>query len=201
MKKRIILCCAGVFLFSFGSSICNICQLGVDPWTSLNTGISALSGLSIGTSSIIMQVIMATIILHFAKDYLNIGTLINIIGFGVVFDISTTLLQKLPFINNLAMIVRFFLLFLGIILFTLGLSVYSSASLGLSPYDASSRTLCLYFKLPYSASRILTDGICILIALLTGGSIGIGTVITVLLAGPFVQFWDGQLISKLRLAY
>ena len=201
MKKRIFLCCTGVFLFSFGSSICNICQLGVDPWTSLNTGISSLSGLSTGTCSIIMQAILAIIIFYLSRDFLNLGTFINIAGFGIVFDISTAFLQKLPFINNITMIERFFLLFLGIMLFTLGLSIYSGGSLGLSPYDASSRTLCRYFKLPYSASRILTDGICILFAFITGGSIGIGTIITVFLAGPFVQFWDGQIISKLRFAY
>lgn len=200
MKRKILLCCSGVFLFSFGCSLCNVCRLGVDPWTSLNTGLSNLSGITTGNCSIIMQAILAVIIFFFSRDFLNIGTLINILGFGIVFDSTNSILNRLSFIQNLSLAERLLLLLFGILLFTFGLSVYSSGSLGLSPYDASSRTLCLYFKIPYSVSRMITDGICILIAFSTNGSIGIGTLITVLCSGPCIQFWDTQISSKLKFA-
>lgn len=196
MKKRILLCCFGVFLFSLGSSLCNICNFGVDPWTALNTGIAHLTGLSTGNCSIIMQAVLAVVIFFSAKDYLQIGTLINILEFGIVFDRCNQCLNKISFFRTLTLSETFLFFLLGVVLFTLGLSVYSSGRLGLSPYDATSRTLCRYFHISYSIARILTDGLCILIAFLFGGAVGSGTIIIVLCAGPFIQFWDMVIASR-----
>lgn len=200
MQKRILLCCSGVFLFSFGSALCNICNLGVDPWTALNTGISHLTGFSTGNCSIIMQAILAVLIFLSARDFLYIGTFINIIEFGIVFDLCNQFFNSFPFFQVFTLPGRIILLLLGILLFTLGLSLYSSGALGLSPYDASSRTLCRYFRISYSIARILTDGFCILIAFLLGGSVGCGTLITFFCAGPLIQFWDTLLITHTPLS-
>ena len=60
--------------------------------------------------------------------------------------------------------------------------------LGSAPYDALGVQIHEISKVPFKLCRITTDLICVIIALIFGGNIGIGTVITAFGTGPFVQF-------------
>lgn len=193
MIKKIFICCIGVATFAIGSAVSSVANFGVDPWTSLNSGVSNLTDISIGTSSIILQSIIAVIVFFLARKYINIGTLINIIGFGVVFDAVSALLRHSALFQMASSVERLLLMLAGILLFSLGLAICAGCDLGLAPYDAVSWLLNQYLKFPYSTARIATDGFCVIVAWLTGGSIGIGTLITVSCVGPMVQFWSKML--------
>lgn len=195
MIKRIFFCCMGVVTFAVGSAVSSIAEFGVDPWTSLNSGVSNLIGISIGTSSIILQSIIAIMVFFLARKYINIGTLINIIGFGVVFDVTSELFCCSELFQVSSSAERLILMLAGIFLFSLGLAICAGCNLGIAPYDAISWLLNQYLKFPYSIARIVTDGFCVVVAWITGGSIGIGTLITVSCAGPMIQFWNKILLK------
>lgn len=57
-----------------------------------------------------------------------------------------------------------------------------------APYDALGVQIHEISKVSFKLCRITTDLICVIIALIFGGNIGIGTVITAFGTGPFVQF-------------
>ena len=67
--------------------------------------------------------------------------------------------------------------------------------LGSAPYDALGVQIHEISKVPFKLCRITTDLICVIIALIFGGNIGIGTVITAFGTGPFVQFFNEH-VSK-----
>lgn len=67
--------------------------------------------------------------------------------------------------------------------------------LGSAPYDALGVQIYEISKVPFKICRITTDLICVIIALIFGANIGIGTVITAFGTGPFVQFFNEH-ISK-----
>ena len=68
-------------------------------------------------------------------------------------------------------------------------ALYQTADVGIAPYDALSLLLARKLPVPYFWCRIFTDGVCVGVAFLLGGLIGLGTLVCALALGPFVAFF------------
>lgn len=86
--------------------------------------------------------------------------------------------------ENLAVKVTF--LIVGILGVCLGCSVYMTPELGSAPYDTLGIQIHEKSKIPFKVCRIATDIICVIISLIFGGNVGIGTVIMAFGTGPVV---------------
>ena len=84
----------------------------------------------------------------------------------------------------------------SVVITSLGVSLYQTADLGIAPYDYLSLGLRDKTKKPYFACRMFTDGVSALAAFLTGGLVGIGTLISAFGLGPFVHFFDVHFSEK-----
>ena len=87
---------------------------------------------------------------------------------------------------------------IGVIICSLGVSMYQRPDVGVSPYDSLS--LIMDKKLPkisYFWCRMSNDVICALVAYFAGGLVGIGTVIAAFGLGPIVHFFNIYVTDKL----
>lgn len=122
------------------------------------------------------------------------GTLWNMTGVGLLVDFFTT--KYHIFFQNLQNLgIRILFLVIAILGICLGCSIYMTPELGSAPYDALGVQIHEISKVPFKLCRITTDLICVIIAIIFGANIGIGTVITAFGTGPFVQFFNEH-ISK-----
>ena len=122
------------------------------------------------------------------------GTLWNMTGVGLLVDFFTTK-YHIFFQNPQNLGIRILFLVVAILGICLGCSIYMTPELGSAPYDALGVQIHEISKVPFKLCRITTDLICVIIAIIFGANIGIGTVITAFGTGPFVQFFNEH-ISK-----
>ena len=79
LGKRIILFICGLILFSMGiAQAVQVKYLGIHPWEVLHVGLYEMFGLSIGQWSIIIGVILIIITLLLDRQYIHIGTFLNV---------------------------------------------------------------------------------------------------------------------------
>ena len=115
--------------------------------------------------------------------------------------------EQLPFFYNIwdfiftkpgVLLTRISVMVIGVIICSLGVSMYQRPDVGVSPYDSLS--LIMDKKLPkisYFWCRMSNDVICALVAYFAGGLVGIGTVIAAFGLGPIVHFFNIYVTDKL----
>ena len=85
--------------------------------------------------------------------------------------------------------VRFILLLLGLVLLCLGTSLYFTADLGVSAYDAVALIFAKKTPIFFRICRIGTDVVCVIIGLSFNATVGIGTVLTAFFMGLVIQWF------------
>ena len=71
-------------------------------------------------------------------------------------------------------------------------------ALRVAPYDSISLIMAdRWSKFPYFWCRVFTDGLCALVCRLSGGIVGLGTLVGAFGFEPFVQFFDTHFTSKI----
>ncbi len=195
--RRTIVMVLGVAVTGLGIALFRLSNLGTDPFSGMNLAISALTGISYPVFQIIVNVVLFIIQLAIGRKYIGLGTVMN--AFFLAYFVSFFywlfgLLQFAP--QNL--ILRLIVLFVGMCICSLGLSMYQQADQGVAPYDALALILHdRVHKIPYFFWRIMCDGICALTCFLGGDILGVGTLLTAFGFGPFIQFFDRHVSCKL----
>lgn len=196
LVKRIVMCFLGVVVIGIGCAAFKVSNLGNDAFTALNITISERTGVALGTVTVVMNCIYLIAPLIFGRKYINIGTILNGVLLGYFVDFFYGVLvgffgvpSELPL--QLVWLVP------GILIISLGISLYQTADLGVGPYDYLALGLRDHLHLPYFGCRIFTDALCALAAFLLGGLIGIGTLVCAFFLGPFVSFFDAHVSTKI----
>ena len=98
----------------------------------------------------------------------------------------------------MALPVRLVALCVGVVICCLGLSMYQMPDEGVAPYDSLSLIMTERWpKIPYFWHRMSNDVLCALICSLTGGVVGIGTLVTAFGLGPVIHFFNRVFTGKL----
>lgn len=122
------------------------------------------------------------------KRYIGLATIFNLIGNGFIADISRSFIESI--IVNPSFLIRVVLLISGVVIMCLAASLYFTADLGVSAYDAISKIMADKKMAQFRLCRILTDLICVIVGFLLKASVGIGTVVTALFMGPLIQWFN-----------
>lgn len=205
--KRVILSVLGVLVSGVSVGIFKLATFGVDPFQSLMSGLDALIPISFGTLYVIVNGLLLVFALVFDRHYIGIATFINLFLLGYVVDLShAALLQLFPTADVL---LRAAALVVGFVTLCLGSSLYMTADMGVSTYDAIALVMSNKWKLgKFKFIRIGTDLGCILLGigfyLLSGGEagqitafVGIGTVLTAFFMGPLVDLFNRKIAQPL----
>ena len=187
----------GVAITAISIGAFKFAAFGVDPFQSFMSGIDSLIPLSFGTLYVIVNAVLLLFALLFDRHYIGIATLFNLFLLGYIVEFSQALLVQL--FPDATIAVRVMSFFFGFVFLCFGSSLYMTADLGVSTYDAIALILSNKWRLgKFRIIRISTDIACILLGicmyLLSGGPtdqitsiIGIGTILTALCMGPLID--------------
>ena len=211
-SSKILMSACGVMITALSVGAFKFSAFGVDPFQSFMCGVDACFSLEFGTLYVIVNALLLFFSLAFDRHYIGIATFINLFLLGYVVEFSQNTLELLFPVPSL--LFRAFLFLLGFLFLCFGSSLYMTADLGVSTYDAVALILSEKWKLGrFQFVRIATDAVCIVLGIalfcLGGGSVsevfsfvGIGTVLTAFCMGPLIDLFNkkvsGRLLSRLR---
>ena len=173
---------AGLWVFGTGVALMKRAQLGLGPWDVLGDGLSILSGLQLGTVTIMVGACVLLLWL-FIKERPGIGTVANILLIGLAVNAT---LAMVPDSDNL--VLRVIGLLGGVLLVGFGSAVYLSAKLGAGPRDGLMMGLHRKYGYSIQATRTSIELVVLAIGWLLGGTVGVGTLVFAFGIGPVVQF-------------
>src|SRR5690606_22743213 len=152
---------AGLILFGLGVAISvKVKYLGLHPWDVLNVALFEHFGLSIGTWSIIVGLVLIGISLVFSRKYVNIGTLLNALLIGPIMDLFLWL-EVLPDASNTW--TDYLILLLGIVIVGIGGGLYVAGGIGAGPRDGFMLSMSERTGLSVIKARIAVESIVLVI--------------------------------------
>jgi uncharacterized membrane protein YczE len=196
-KRRMIGMIIGNVLLGIGVSVFKLSGMGNDPFSAMIMSVSSLLGLSYSTFLILLNTGIFVLEIAFGRKYIGIGTFANwfLLGYAAEFFIWLSDLYITPpvtFFGQLPFALA------GVLLMSLGVSMYQTSDAGISPFDSLALIMDERIPfLPYFWCRMICDGTCALICLLTGGLIGLGSFLCAFCLGPFIHFFNLKFSQKL----
>lgn len=194
-QKRILMALIGVLVTGCSVGLFQMASLGTDPFTSFVTGLCNIFNMKFGTFYTIICACIFFIVFLLDKHYIGVATFFNLFGNGFAADATTSILSKM--IPHLTITHRVVLLVLGVVIMCLAASLYFTANLGVSVYDAISIIMSDKKIASFKICRISTDSVCVVIGFVLKASIGVGTIITALFMGPLIQFFKTYVAEPL----
>jgi uncharacterized membrane protein YczE len=175
----------GLFLFGTGTWLGLQAHLGVGPWDVLHGGLAQHLGTSFGRTAIGVSVVVLLIAL-LARVRPGVGTVLNVLVIGVVIDLclGSPLLDGL---RDDALALRMLTTAAGIATVAVGSALYLGAHLGPGPRDGLMVAIHLRTGWPVGVARAVLECTVLVVGVLLGGPVGIGTVAFALGIGPAVQ--------------
>jgi uncharacterized protein len=155
--------------------------LGLGPWDAFHLGIHELTGISVGTASVLvgLVIIVGTLKLGIRPGF---GTVANMALIGIVIDLSLAYVPEAQgWVEGLGYYA------VGIVVVGLATGMYIGAGLGNGPRDGL--ILGIAMRRGWSIRRVRTVIELFVLGLGwgMGGTIGVGTVIFALSIGPVTQ--------------
>lgn len=185
MIWRLVKLNLGLVLFGVGLWLGLVAELGVGPWDVLTGGLSRQLGTRFGLTAIGVSAAVLLIGLA-ARVRPGIGTVLNVVVIGVVLDV----LLESPLLDGLGeqhLALRLLTTLLGIATVAAGSALYLGAHLGPGPRDGLMVAIHVRTGWPVGTARAVLEGVVLVLGVLLGGPVGVGTVLFALLIGPAVQ--------------
>lgn len=181
--KRVAMLYVGLLLLGVGGAIVVQSGLGNAPWTVLAQGISLQTGMTLGMAFFLTSVFV--LLLWFPlKLKPGFGTLSNAVVFAITLQTTLSLISPPD-----KFIIALFAVLGGIILVGAGTAIYVTCGLGGGPRDGLMIGIVqkTSWRVAYIRSGI--EGTVLVLGFLLGGVVGIGTVLSVFLAGWSISIW------------
>lgn len=191
--RRVLVMLLGIVLIAVGVALFTFSQMGSDPSTTFAISLGNILGVRMSSMIILCNSVYFLVEILFGRKLIGIGTFINALCIGPTAELILSWLSKVSWLHggDLPFLPRLAIMVLGVLILSLSASMYQTADVGIAPYDALSIIMSRrQKKLPYFWCRIAVDSACVLLALLLGGFVGLGTLICSVGLGPFITFFD-----------
>ncbi len=189
---RFLLMLGGNLMIGIGIAFSLYANMGNDPFSTMNLGLSSFTGISFGNVQLIVNCLLFLIPLLFDRSQIGLGTIGNMVLVGYCADFvspfCTGLLNSLPFnAFFLAMIV-------GVLITSFGCAFYLAADMGASPWDSFAFVVTKHLsKVPYMPLRITQDLFGLFIGFLFHATVGISSIIHAFCLGSFISFFTAKI--------
>ncbi|MDQ0231528.1 YczE/YyaS/YitT family protein [Metabacillus malikii] len=193
----------GLFIMAFGIVLTMKANLGVSSWDVLHMGLYYRFGLSIGTWSILIGVIVLISSSLLSKKLPQLGAIINMLSVGVFIDLYMLMpVLQTPdtFLGKMCM------LLLGILVLGFGMGLYISAKRGTGPRDSLMIALVEKTGRSITFIRGTIEVIVLVLGWILGGPVFIGTIIATASMGyvagimiPLCEKWTEWLVYKVAI--
>lgn len=173
----------GFALFGLSIALLIRANLGTSPWVMLEVALSQLTGLTPGTMSVTvgLLVLSGSAVM---REQIGWGTLTNILFIGLWEDLSLYFLPSLS--GNL--IAQLGMLLSGVFLMGIASAVYIGVDAGAGPRDSLMLAVKRISGWSLRRGRATIEVFLVIGGWLLNGPAGVGTVIFALLIGPAVQW-------------
>lgn len=168
----------------FGLSIATLIRahLGTSPWAVLEVALAQITGLTVGTLSILVGFVVLAAALAL-KEKVGWGTLANILCIGPWLDLCLWLIPDVT--GNLILQAAMLLSAVG--LMGAATAIYIGVDAGAGPRDSLMLAIHRTTGLSVRVARGALEVMVVIVGWLLGGPLGLGTLAFALLIGPAVQ--------------
>jgi uncharacterized membrane protein YczE len=184
---RVAILFFGLAIFGLGDGLIIQSGLGNAPWSVLAQGISLKSGLSIGTSTLIIGALVLSLWIPL-RERPGFGTISNILIISLFIELGTNIFPKQD-----DLLPGLLFTFIGIALVGIGSSLYITCGLGPGPRDGAMTGLHQRTGVRVGRVRLGLEVVVSIAGALLGGTLGLGTLLFALLIGQSVAISFGIL--------
>ena len=175
----------GLWFFALGTVMFLRAALGLSPWDVLSDGVRQNTPLTFGQAVILIGLVLVIASL-FAGIKPGPGTIANMLLIGLFADfmLNSGIGADL---DEAAIVWRIATMLGGILVTGLGSAMYIGAELGAGPRDSLMIAVATRARWRVGVARAVVEGTALLVGVLLGGSVGIGTLVFALGIGPAVD--------------
>ena len=191
LPERVFRLLVGLLLYGVAIALMIEAALGASPWDALHQGVSRHVPMSLGT---VMIVVAAGVLLLWIplRQMPGLGTVANSLLLGPFADLALALIdtpQGLP--------LRAATMLGGIVVCGFATALYVGAQLGPGPRDGLMTGLSRRTGWSIRRVRTLIEISVLVVGVLLGGIVGVGTVLFAFGVGPLTQFFLRYLVVPL----
>ena len=166
--RRVVMTVAGVTASGVAVGFFNYSAFGMDPFQVLAHGLWNLTPIGYGTFYTIFSLLLFVFTLVMDRKKIGLGTVINMFLLGYITEFFSWLFATL--FPGGGFFFRLIMLLIGITIMCLAASLYFTANMGVSVYDAIA--------------------VCVVVGFIFGAQVGLGTVITMFFTGPLIHVFQ-----------
>jgi len=201
---RAVILMAGLTIAHFGVTLFLLSDLGSDPFNVLVQGttrkLDDLTGLSFithGRVHMAICILIMLVLLFIDRSYVKIGTILCMFCGGPIIDVFTVLLKPAAYVFS-SLPSRILMVALGCVILAYGMTIVIKSDAGTGPNDLVALVISDKIHKKFSIVRLITDALFTLAGFAMGGTVGIGTLICVVLVGPVAGVFlpvNGKLVE------
>ena len=176
----------GLAFIGFSIAFMKHANLGLGPWDVLSDGLAGLTGIQLGTVSILVGAIVLLLWIPM-REKPGVALIPNILLIGAFTNLGLALVESASnaFLRSAWLIT-------GILLASFGSALYLGSQLGAGPRDGLMLGLSRKTGWSIGRTRTVMEVLVLIVGWILGGAVGIGTVVSALTIGPAVQFVAGR---------
>lgn len=172
---------AGLACIGVGIAFTKQANLGLGPWDVLNDGLAQLTGIQLGTASIIVGALVLLFWIPI-REKPGVGTVMNIVLVGAFTDMALAVVRSAS-----GVLLQSVWLIAGLLLVGLGSVLYLGSQLGAGSRDGLMLGLSRKTGWSLNLSRTALEVSVLVAGWFLGGAVGVGTVLIALAVGPVIQ--------------
>ncbi|MFZ9674952.1 MAG: YczE/YyaS/YitT family protein [Ilumatobacteraceae bacterium] len=178
--ERLARCLFGLACFGTGITLFLQSHLGLPPWDVFHKGVAEKTDISIGTVIIGTGVLLLLLWIPL-RQRPGLGTVLNALEIGLVVNLTKGIIGEPE-----ALLARSIMLVGGLLIVAFGSAMYIGAGLGPGPRDGLMMGLAER-GVSVRMARTVIEVAVVVVGVLLGGTIGVGTILFAVGIGPLVQ--------------
>lgn len=177
----------GLLICGIGTAFMLHVGWGSAPMPTLIEGAAVFFEIDFGRAGVFVNLVFFVLLLLLGRNQIGVGTVLTTVLFGYFVNFGVFLLAPLQ-IAEMGMILKIFFLLFGTAVAAAGLGYYVAANFGTGAMDAMSIIVHEKTGIDFRYCRWGMDAAMMLTGVLMGGAWGVGTVVSLVLTAPIMQF-------------
>ncbi|WP_432628381.1 YczE/YyaS/YitT family protein [Brotaphodocola sp.] len=200
--RRILWVIIGNLIIGVGCALFRLANLGTDPFSCMNLGVSSHLPISYGTYQMLWNFVFFIPMLIWYREGIQFGSFVNMIGVAYMSDFIVWLCGHVGIgVEQMQSLIgiRLGIMVIALLFYCVGVAIYVECAIGVAPYDALGQMIEIWTRgrVKFSIARVLLDVVSVAIGFATGSVIGIATLATACMTGPLVTWFRRNLASRM----
>ena len=193
LVKKILICLLGCTMLGGGMGMLIRVGIGSDSLSCFYEGLSNRTGFTVGTISLFLNFVYLIIVYFLDKKKIGAATFVFMIFGKYPIDFFCE-----HFFTPNSIVISIVLDLVICIVIGVGCAVIIAADLGVTAYDSLTLSTSEVLKKNYVIVRYIYDGAFLVLGFLLGGTIGIGTIIALIVVGPVFNYAKKVLVKDTK---